>query len=112
MRAVTDAEWSGLVEERDAEGMLTDLALALDALRDAGCDCDGPPDEYGTCVACRCERALRTERERALAAEADAERLRSALATAWKSECTCGASAADGVCPACWMVRAVEASDG
>ena len=46
-----------LAGERDAEGNLTPLALALDALSDHGCDCG--TDEPGTCLACVCEAALR-----------------------------------------------------
>jgi len=54
--------WSNMIEQRDAAGNLTDLALALDALSDNGCDCG--EDEPGTCLACVCERALRTQWER------------------------------------------------
>jgi len=54
--------------ERDAKGALTDWALACDALADNGCDCG--EDEPGTCLGCLCERAMRTERERAFDAEA------------------------------------------
>ena len=41
--------------ERDSKGRLTALALAIDALRDAECDCgrSDPP-----CLACMCEEAL------------------------------------------------------
>jgi len=53
--------------ERDEDGELTDMALAMDALVDLGCDCG--VDEPGTCLACICERALRAER-------AEAEKLR------------------------------------
>ena len=49
--------WTKLKDERDAEGLLTPLALALDALEDNGCDCG--EDEPGPCLACRCEAALR-----------------------------------------------------
>jgi len=55
--------------ERDANGHLTDWALACDALADNGCDCGCDPDERGTCLACVCERAMRTERGRAKYAE-------------------------------------------
>jgi len=47
-------------EERDAHGKLTAWAQAFDAIVDAGCDCG--TDEPGTCLGCRCERALRAER--------------------------------------------------
>lgn len=50
-------------DERDENGNLTDMALALDALEDFGCDCG--EGEEGTCLPCRCEKALRTERSRA-----------------------------------------------
>lgn len=51
-------------EERDENGELTPWALAFDAIADHGCDCG--VDEPGTCVACRCARALRNERSRRL----------------------------------------------
>lgn len=47
-------------DERDAQGNLTAWALACDALQDHGCDCG--VDEPGTCLACRCEAAMRAER--------------------------------------------------
>lgn len=51
-------EWSlAFAEQRDANGNLTDLALACNALQDNGCDCG--TDEPGTCLACRCEAALK-----------------------------------------------------
>ena len=50
-------EWSSLINQRDEKGNLTSLALALDAIADNGCDC--PEDEPGTCLACRCELALK-----------------------------------------------------
>jgi len=56
------------IDERDAAGELTAMALAVDALIDNGCDCG--EDEPGTCLACRCEAALREECARAEAAEA------------------------------------------
>jgi len=37
-------------EERDADGSLTDWALAFDAILGNGCDCG--TDEPGTCLAC------------------------------------------------------------
>lgn len=39
---------------------ITDWELAVDALTNHGCDCG--TDEPGTCLACICEAALRTER--------------------------------------------------
>lgn len=52
-------EWSlAIKEQRDADGKLTDLALACDALEDNGCDCG--TDEPGTCLACLCEAALKS----------------------------------------------------
>ena len=50
-------EWGQLTNQRDENGDLTPLALALDAIADNGCDC--PEDEPGTCLACRCELALK-----------------------------------------------------
>lgn len=47
-------------DERDGDGLLTDYALAFDALQDHGCDCG--TDEPETCLACVCQRALMTER--------------------------------------------------
>lgn len=46
----------GAVDQRDACGQLTLLALALDALEDHGCDCG--VDEPGSCLACRCKAGL------------------------------------------------------
>jgi len=57
----------GLPDQRE---QLTDWALARSALADNGCDCGCGPDERGTCLACVCERAMRTERKRAFDAEA------------------------------------------
>lgn len=51
-------DWNSANFERDADGMLTPLAMALDALSDYGCDCGN--DEPGTCLACLCETALRS----------------------------------------------------
>jgi hypothetical protein len=56
-RAATLSRWADAIAERDDDGRLTPLALALDALRDRGCDCG--EDEPGTCLACVCEAALR-----------------------------------------------------
>src|SRR3990172_393384 len=60
-------------DERNSYGALTDWALAFDALSDYGCDCGD--DEPGTCLACVCGRAMRTERARAEKAEAEVARL-------------------------------------
>lgn len=48
--------WLQMKNQRDADGNLTPLALALDAIEDNGCDCG--EDEPGTCMACLCETAL------------------------------------------------------
>ncbi|MFH1690588.1 MAG: hypothetical protein ABIE42_10200 [Candidatus Eisenbacteria bacterium] len=64
-------------EERDVEGNLTDWARARDALEYNGCDCVSiEPDG---CLACVCERAMRTERTRAERAEEDLAELREDL---------------------------------
>lgn len=55
-------------EERDDDGLLSNWALAQDALQDAGCDCG--QDEPGMCLMCRCRAALDEERNRVLALEA------------------------------------------
>jgi hypothetical protein len=55
------SDWSKVKEERDAVGNLTDLALAIQALEDIGCDCG--EDKNGSCLACTCERALRAQYE-------------------------------------------------
>ena len=53
-----DETWGfRLLDQRDASGGLTMLALALDALKDNGCDCG--EDEPKSCLACVCEMALR-----------------------------------------------------
>ena len=49
--------WLGLKHQRGSDGLLTPLALALNALEEHGCDCND--DAPGTCLACRCETALR-----------------------------------------------------
>lgn len=67
-------------DERDAEGNLTDWALACDALAVHGCDCAHEPGEPGTCLGCVCELALTAERARAEAAVAEVARLRRAFA--------------------------------
>jgi len=56
-------------DERNTHGALTNWAVAFDALSNHGCDCG--EDEFGTCLACVCVRALWAERERAERAEAD-----------------------------------------
>ena len=54
--------WMAMKNERDENGLLTPLALALDAIEDYGCDCG--TDEPGTCMACLCEAALKDQWER------------------------------------------------
>jgi hypothetical protein len=58
--------------------MLTDFDLAMDALRDLGCDCG--TDEPGTCLACVCQRALLHYRTQASRARVHAAKLRRELA--------------------------------
>ena len=53
--------WSQMRLERDDNGWLTPLALALNAISDYGCDCG--TDEPGTCLCCLCENALRYQWE-------------------------------------------------
>ena len=50
--------WTEIKDQRDADGKLTKLALAVDALENNGCDCG--TDEPGTCLACCCEAALKS----------------------------------------------------
>ena len=64
---MSEMKWNDLDDERDASGKLTDLALALDALGNHGCDCG--EDEPGTCLACQCEAGLRDLHTRLAAAE-------------------------------------------
>lgn len=45
------------IDQRDSNGLLTNLALAVDALEGNGCDCG--PDEPGMCLACLCTAALK-----------------------------------------------------
>lgn len=68
---------------------LTPWDLAMDAIEDCGCDCDGDPEDIAdhTCIAARCEHALlieRAERDEARrerdAALAEVERLTAAVA--------------------------------
>lgn len=63
--------------ERDENGNLTDMALAIDALIDFGCDCGDDNDP--PCLGCLCEKALRTERKRALAAESKVSQMVEAI---------------------------------
>lgn len=53
--------WFKMMEQRDHNGELTNLALALNAIKDAGCDCE--EDEPEICLACLCERALKSQWE-------------------------------------------------
>lgn len=55
-------KWSDVVDERDDEGNLTSLALALDVIEGNGCDCG--TDELGSCISCVCKRALMEQWER------------------------------------------------
>jgi hypothetical protein len=55
------------IDERDADGDLTPMALALSAIADNGCDCG--VGEEGSCLACLCESALRAESEKLLRIE-------------------------------------------
>jgi len=48
--------WHDMVDERGADGNLTTLAQALDAISGEGCDCG--EDEPGTCLGHRCEAAI------------------------------------------------------
>ena len=49
--------WFHAKNDRDENGELTPLALAIDAIEGNGCDCG--EDEPGTCLACLCEAALK-----------------------------------------------------
>ena len=49
--------WGRLMNQRDRDGNLTPLAEAVYALEGYGCDCG--TDEPHTCLACRCEAAIR-----------------------------------------------------
>lgn len=75
--------WIDMGDQRDAEGNLTDLALALHALSDVGCDCG--TDEVGTCVSCLCEQALKGLYEQLESAKAEVERLKCEHAQ-WENE--------------------------
>lgn len=59
MQTPPPSQWSRANQERDAKGNLTKLALALDTIEGNGCDCG--TDEQGTCMACRCEAALKEQ---------------------------------------------------
>jgi hypothetical protein len=52
-----NAGWLNAQHERDKNGKLTPLAMALNAISDYGCDCGD--DEPGTCLTCLCENALK-----------------------------------------------------
>ena len=56
-RKVEIMNWAEIKDQRDTDGNLTDLALAVDALEDHGCDCG--TDEPHTCLACLCEAGMR-----------------------------------------------------
>jgi len=62
MRTIDVEGWSDAKNQRNAHGDPTLLALAVEALVDNGCDCE--TDKEGTCLACRCEAALRDLWER------------------------------------------------
>jgi hypothetical protein len=68
-----------LINARDADGSLTDTALALDAISDTGCDCDSGHDWPHTCLAGKCEAAIREQWERAEKAEARMKELEERL---------------------------------
>lgn len=76
-------EWSSpsMKEQRDASGNLTSLALAINALEDHGCDCG--TDEPGTCLACLCEAALRSQWEAQQADKEEIERMEEGLTIAY-----------------------------
>lgn len=61
--------WSEMNKERDGNGELTDLALALEGLEGLGCDCG--TDESGSCVGCLCEAALKSQWSRIAELEAE-----------------------------------------
>jgi hypothetical protein len=48
-------ELGDLRNERDANGELTAMALAIQSIIDTGCECE--EEERHTCIAGRCERA-------------------------------------------------------
>lgn len=75
--------------ERDSKGRLTALALAIDALRDAECDCGhrDPP-----CLACMCEAAIGGAVRERNEARAKLAKVRQELAAT--AECDCGRCAA------------------
>lgn len=65
------SDWRSQKDQRDAQGLLTPLALALDAIEDNGCDCG--VDEEGSCLACLCEAALKDAWARLARLEAKVE---------------------------------------
>jgi len=58
--------WQKLANERDEDGNLTDMALAVDAINNTECDCRTDEHEPGTCLRCLCKTALMTERAEAI----------------------------------------------
>jgi hypothetical protein len=74
--------WLNMAEQRDVDGNLTDLALALNAISDIGCDCGTDEDE--SCVCCLCEQALKCLWEQLESAKAEVERLKAELREAVK----------------------------
>ena len=56
--------WSQRRFERDDNGLLTPLAMALDAIADYGCHCGNDDLPTGKkCLCCLCENALRDQWE-------------------------------------------------
>ena len=51
--------WGRLIDQRDRDGDLTPLALAVNAIGGDGYGCDCGTDEPGTCLACLCAAAIR-----------------------------------------------------
>ena len=84
--------------ERDANGELTWLAIAIDAAEEAECDCGGgdPP-----CAICACEEALIEVVEEREAARGKLAKVRQELAA--EPECDCG------TCLACRVADVVGA---
>lgn len=52
--------WSEMKNERDAEGNLTPVAMALESIAEYGCHC-GDDCESVPCHTCRCEDALKAQ---------------------------------------------------
>jgi hypothetical protein len=69
-------ELGDLRNERDVDGELTAMALAIQAIIDTGCECE--EEERHTCIAGRCERALKKEREQSLTLRAELNTARNA----------------------------------